>query len=135
MKIAAVTDDGLSISPHFGRADTYLIVSVSDDCIVDRALRAKASHHDFQHDGSHSRHHHDHGSDRGYGKHAAEKHHRMFEPILDCQIVLARGMGMGAYQGLLQNGIRPILTDIADIETAVLAVIDGSIEDLQERLH
>jgi hypothetical protein len=32
-------------------------------------------------------------------------------------------------------GIRPILTDIADIEIAVQAVMDGSIEDHVERLH
>jgi hypothetical protein len=36
---------------------------------------------------------------------------------------------------LQQNGIRPILTDIADIDTAMEAVIEGSIEDHPERLH
>ena len=59
----------------------------------------------------------------------------MFEAIPDCEIVLARGMGQGAHQGLEQRGIRPILTDIADIETAAQAVIDGTIENRPERLH
>ena len=59
----------------------------------------------------------------------------MFEAIPDCEMVLARGMGQGAYQGLQQKGIQPILTDIADIDTAVEAVIDDSIEDHPERLH
>jgi predicted Fe-Mo cluster-binding NifX family protein len=59
----------------------------------------------------------------------------MFEAIPDCQVLLARGMGQGAYQGLQQIGIRPILTDIANIDTAVEAVIDGNIEDRPERLH
>jgi predicted Fe-Mo cluster-binding NifX family protein len=44
-------------------------------------------------------------------------------------------MGQGAYQGLQQIGIRPVLTDIANIDTAVEAVIYGSIEDRPERLH
>jgi predicted Fe-Mo cluster-binding NifX family protein len=59
----------------------------------------------------------------------------MFETITDCQIVLARGMGQGAYAGLEQMNVRPILTEIKEIETAVQAVIDGTIENHPERLH
>jgi predicted Fe-Mo cluster-binding NifX family protein len=135
MKIAAVTDDEKTISPHFGRATKYVVLTVDDDQIIARELREKAGHRDFKHEGSHNHEHHDHAHGRGYGKRAEEKHKRMFEAILDCQVLLARGMGRGAYQGLHQNGIRPILTDIAGIDTAALAVIDGSIEDHTERLH
>jgi predicted Fe-Mo cluster-binding NifX family protein len=59
----------------------------------------------------------------------------MFAAITDCQVVLARGMGQGAYNGIQQMGIRPILTDIAEIETAVQAIMDGSIVNHSERLH
>jgi predicted Fe-Mo cluster-binding NifX family protein len=59
----------------------------------------------------------------------------MFENISDCQVLLARGMGQGAYLGLQEMGIRPILTEIADIDIAVQAVMDDSIEDHPERLH
>ena len=59
----------------------------------------------------------------------------MFATINDCQILLARGMGQGAYNGLQQMGIQPIITDIPEIEKAVQAVIDESIEDHPERLH
>jgi predicted Fe-Mo cluster-binding NifX family protein len=59
----------------------------------------------------------------------------MFDTITDCQIVLARGMGQGAYMGLEQMGVRPILTEIKMIDEAVQAVVDGSIEDHPERLH
>ena len=44
-------------------------------------------------------------------------------------------MGQGAYNGLQQMGIQPIITDIPEIEKAVQAVIDESIEDHPERLH
>ena len=137
MKIAAVTDDEKTISPHFGRAIKYVILEVDDGHIMTREVRDKASHRDFQQEASHGREQHQHDSSRGrgYGKQAEEKHRRMFEAIPDCQILLARGMGKGAYKGLQQLGIHPILTDIGDIDTAVEAVIDGSSEDRPERLH
>jgi len=145
MKIAAVTDDADprsgTISAHFGRATKYLVVTVEDGQITDSELRDKANHHDFHQEESG----HDHlliqpagykeSPGHGHGRHSAEKHKRMFETITDCQIVLARGMGQGAYTGLEQMGIRPILTEIKEISPAVQAVIDGTIEDHPERLH
>ncbi|MCA9951565.1 MAG: hypothetical protein KDE48_18070 [Anaerolineales bacterium] len=55
--------------------------------------------------------------------------------ITDCDVLLARGMGQGAYAGLVQMNITPILTDITDVETAVVAVIQNKIVDHPERLH
>lgn len=135
MKIAAATDDGKHVSAHFGRARQYAVFTVEDSRVVAKELRRKADHDDFQQEGHEHHDGHDHAHGHGMGRHSAEKHQRMFEAIPDCQYVLARGMGQGAYQGLEQVGIRPILTDIAEIETAVLAVIDGTIEDDPERLH
>jgi predicted Fe-Mo cluster-binding NifX family protein len=134
-KIAAVTDDGFKISPHFGRASKYVVMTVEGDLISNREVRDKAGHREFQAEEPHRHEHHDDPRGRGYGRHSAEKHQRMFESIKDCQVVLARGMGQGAYRGLQEMGIRPILTDILDIEVAVQAVMDDSIEDHPERLH
>lgn len=134
-RIAFVSDDGYTISPHFGRASKYVVMTIDGDLITQREVRAKVGHRDFQQEGSHKHQHHDDPRGRGFGRHSAEKHQRMFENILDCQILLARGMGQGAYRGLQEAGIRPILTDIADIDIAVQAVMDGSIEDHPERLH
>lgn len=135
-KIAAVTDDGKTISAHFGRATKYAVLTVENGNVVARELRGKAGHHDFQHEGTHDHEHeHNAGQGRGFGQHSAEKHQRMFETIRDCQMVLARGMGQGAYQGLQQSGIQPIVTEIHEIDAAVQAVIDGTIEDRPERLH
>lgn len=138
VKIAAVTDDNRTISAHFGRATKYQVITVKDGYIVAREQREKASHRDFQREGLHGQHEHGHEENpqgRGFGKHSAEKHQRMFAAINDCQVLLTRGMGRGAYNGLQQMDIRPILTDISDIEKAVAAVMDGSIEDLTDRLH
>ena len=136
MKIAAVTDDNQTISQHFGRAMNYSVLTIDDGKIVARELREKANHQDFQREGLEGQHQHlDNPRGRGFGRHSEEKHQRMFATIKDCQILLARGMGQGAYNGLQQMGIQPIITDIPEIEKAVQAVIDESIEDHPERLH
>ena len=136
MKIAIVTDDNETISAHFGRATNYAVITIEEGAIVSNELRDKVGHRDFQLEGLEGQH--QHRSDprgRGFGRHSEEKHQRMFATINDCQIVLARGMGQGAYNGLQQIGIEPILTDIRDIESAVQAVVDGSIENNLKRLH
>lgn len=136
MNIAAVTDDGKTISPHFGRATSYAVYTVEDGQIITQELRDKIGHRQFQAEGLEGHHqHHDDPRGRGFGRHSQEKHQRMFAAITDCEVLLARGMGQGAYLGLQQAGIRPIITDIPEIERAVQAVMDGSIKDHSERLH
>ncbi len=136
MKIAIVTDDGITISQHFGRASKYAVYTVEDSIILERELRDKIGHRQFAQEEVEQEHQHQ-GDARGhgYGSHAEDKHQRMFANIQDCEIVIACGMGRGAYQGMLQAGLKPIVTDIADIETAVKSVMDGSIVDHPEVLH
>ena len=106
MKIAAVTDDAKSISAHFGRATKYAVITLEDGRITGYELREKVGHREFQQEGSHNHEHHDHAHGHGMGMHSAGKHRRMFEAIPDCQILLARGMGQGAYNGLQEIGER-----------------------------
>ena len=47
MKIAIVTDDGKTISRHFGRATHYLVVTAEDGKIIERELREKLGHQHF----------------------------------------------------------------------------------------
>ncbi len=47
MKIAAITDDGKTISQHFGRAAHYLVATVEDGKIVNREMRDKLGHAHF----------------------------------------------------------------------------------------
>lgn len=129
INIAAVTDDGTTISQHFGRAKFYEVLFVENGKVIKRERREKLGHNNF----ANEEHHHDehHGSDG----HSHSKHVSMAEAIKDCQVLLARGMGNGAYQSLLQLNIRPILTDIKNIDDAVQAVINGSIIDHTEKSH
>jgi predicted Fe-Mo cluster-binding NifX family protein len=130
MKIAVVTDDGITISSHFGRAQFYEVLSVENGTVVKRERRPKAGHHTFAHSD-----HHEHGGSHGFDAVSVNKHNQMAETIKDCQVVLARGMGNGAYQGMLQNNIKPIVTDIRTIDEAAHAVISGTIIDHTEKLH
>jgi predicted Fe-Mo cluster-binding NifX family protein len=136
MRIAAVTDDGKTISLHFGRATMYAVFTVEDGQIVAQELRDKVGHRQFLAEGLEGHHqHHEDSRGRGFGNHSESKHQRMFSTITDCEVLLARGMGRGAYLGLQQLDIRPIVTEIPEIDLAIQAVLDGSIEDHTERLH
>jgi predicted Fe-Mo cluster-binding NifX family protein len=141
MKIAVITDDGITISRHFGRAPHYMVVTVENWEITARELRDKLGHVNFK-DENHEHHDHIsghqghvHESGHGFGQDAHDKHLRMAESIRDCEAVLCRGMGAGAYHSMQQAGIRPVVTDIEDIEEAVLAYANGQIVDQIEKLH
>ena len=45
MKIAIVTEDGETISQHFGRAPYYMVYTVENGQITSREKRNKAGHH------------------------------------------------------------------------------------------
>jgi predicted Fe-Mo cluster-binding NifX family protein len=144
MKIAVVTDDGQTISAHFGRASHFLVATLDEGQITGRELRAKTGHQDFVHlengETGHELHHdhengHEQGHEHGRGAGAQDRHARMFATVADCSVVLARGMGMGAYEGLQAAGIRPIVTTVAGIDDALEAFVEDRLEDHPEKLH
>lgn len=132
IKIAAVSDDGQTISQHFGRAKYYTVLTIEDGKIVAREQRQKMGHAQFA--GEENAEEQD---PRGHGFSSAEqdRHSRMAEAVRDCQILLARGMGSGAYYSMEQVGIRPVITEIANIDEAALEAASGTIVDHKEKLH
>jgi predicted Fe-Mo cluster-binding NifX family protein len=130
MKIAVVTDDHATICAHFGRAQYYEIFTIEQGKIIHREFIQKPSHNQFANEP-----HDEPGYTHGEGPLARGRHARMLEPILTCQVLIARGMGGGAHNNLVEAGIQPILTDISDIEQAVQAYLDGKLKDHPERLH
>lgn len=134
MKIAAVSEDGVTISQHFGRAPIYVVVTVEDGKIVLHETRDKMGHAQFggeTHDEAHG------GDPRGHGFDLAaqNRHAQTAAAIMDCEVLLARGMGAGAYESMKQTNIRPVVTDISNIDQAVQAYIEGRLVDHTERLH
>lgn len=132
MKIATITEDGKTISQHFGRAPYYLVLTVEDGRIVDRDLREKLGHAHFANE--------PHelgppGQPHGTDPAAQSRHARMAQSIADCEALLCGGMGMGAYQSMQDLGIRPVVTDIESIDEAAMAYFEGRIVDQIDRLH
>ncbi|MFN3741054.1 MAG: NifB/NifX family molybdenum-iron cluster-binding protein [Anaerolineales bacterium] len=132
IKIAAVSDDGQTISQHFGRAKFYIVLTVEDGKITAREQREKMGHAHFA-----GEQHAEEKDPRGHGFAPAEqnRHFQMAEAIRDCQFLLARGMGAGAYTNMAQVGIQPVITDIASIDEAALQAAQGVIVDHKEKLH
>lgn len=130
-KIAAITDDGNTISQHFGRAQYYLVATFENGQITGRELRPKLGHAHFA-----SQHAEEQpGQPHGHDAASHNKHLQMAAAIADCEALLCRGMGMGAYESMKVCGIRPIVTDIAAIEDALLAYTNDQIVDHVEKLH
>jgi predicted Fe-Mo cluster-binding NifX family protein len=112
MKIAAVTDNGTTISSHFGKASEYIVAIVEDGNVIRQERRNKLPL----------------SAD-------IDPHAHAVTVISDCDIVLARGMGRAMYDALQQANIRPILTKVAPITTAVTACIEGRLKDHPELVH
>jgi len=131
MKIAVITDDGKTISQHFGRAPYYQVMTVENGQITNRELREKLGHSHF----ANEPHEEIPGQPHGFSPAAQDRHTRMTEAIADCQALLCGGMGAGAYRSVQERGITPFVTDIIKIDEAVTAYLNGTIVDLTERLH
>ncbi len=132
MKIAAITEDETTISQHFGRAPLYVVVTVEEGRVVNKETRDKTGHHTFaanQHPETAP------GERHGYDAGAQTRHASMAETISDCQVLLAGGMGWGAYESMKSRNIEPVVTDVENIDEAVNLYLAGKLPNLMERLH
>lgn len=131
MKLAAITEDETSISQHFGRAPLYVVITVEDGKIISKETRDKTGHHTF------AAHHSDlaPGERHGYDAGAQTRHTSMVGTIADCQVLIAGGMGWGAYESLKSLNIQPIVTDVVTIDEATKLYLEGKLPNLMERLH
>lgn len=131
MKIAFITEDGKTISQHFGRAPFYLVIEVKEGLVLDQEMRDKLGHRQFTEEGDH----HAHGTDQGMDAASLDKHNRMAQAIQDCDVLICGGMGMGAYQSMQSFGITPHVTQLTSIDEALQAFLTGDLRDETDRLH
>lgn len=134
MRIAVVTDDGKTISQHFGRAPYYAVLTVEEGRITGQEMRDKLGHAQFAAEEQAGPHRED-PRGHGFGPDSHGRHMRMAQAIADCQVLLAGGMGWGAQESLRQAGIRVVMTDIRDIQAAVRAYLDGTLVERTDLLH
>jgi len=132
MKIAVITNDGKTISQHFGRAPYYLVVTIEEGKVIHTEMREKMGHRHFvSQQEEHEQGSAEHGMDAG----SHRKHSSMAETISDCVALICGGMGRGAYESMRQLNIKPIVTDLSEIDLAVQAFIKGELIDHTELLH
>jgi predicted Fe-Mo cluster-binding NifX family protein len=132
MKIAVISEDGATISQHFGRAPLYVVATVEDGKVVGKENRDKAGHHTFgggQHPETAP------GERHGYDEGAQSRHAQMAQSIDDCQVLIAGGMGWGAFDSMKSRGIETIITDVSDIDEAIKLYLQGNLPNLMEKLH
>ncbi len=125
--IAIATDDGTTVSSHFGRTRFYEVLNFSDGKITKRERREKAGHHSF----TQAESEHDHDSAEAHD----HRHQTMVSPILDCQAVIVRGMGQGAVEHLRRSNLLPVLTGLLTIEEVIGAIAAGSLDNDPRRIH
>jgi predicted Fe-Mo cluster-binding NifX family protein len=147
MKIAFATNDERTITQHFGRAQYYLVATIRDGKVTERETREKPAHGKHQGHGHSHDHEHEHGDNvvqlqdikphRGHGKgqRPGHGHANMVRPVADCDMVVARGMGQGAYNALQSANLEAVLTEVVLIEDALQAYLDEKLAHHPEKLH
>ena len=123
MKVAFPTDDGKTISPHFGRAPYYLIAVFEEGSEAHFEQREKTHHGADERGGHHEEHNHN------------RDHSDMFASLSDCQVLIAGGMGQPAHSHALSMGLQVILPAEKDIENALTLFQRGELKSDPRRIH
>lgn len=131
MQIAVITEDGSTVSQHFGRATEYVVFTVEDGKVTKREKREKAGHNNFAEQHTEE----DTGQKHGYDAGSQAKHESMAQAIADCDMLIVGGMGWGAYESMKEHNIEPIITDVENIEETVALYLKDKLPNLMERLH
>jgi predicted Fe-Mo cluster-binding NifX family protein len=118
VKIAAVTNDGITITGHFGMAEYYRIIGIEAGKVTTQEQRPKP-HHALHPDYVQAEHH---------------EHQDMFAPIRDCQVLLCGGMRTPAYEKAEAIGLQVIMTS-GRIDEAVQAYLNGTVINDPRRIH
>ncbi len=99
MKIAVASNDGVSVSEHFGRTNRFVVFEVANSMIVDEEQRNGIPLQDAL------------GvceSRQGLNRATID-----YSPIIaaldDCQVVLCRGMGWRAAAAMVRGGLNPLV--------------------------
>lgn len=105
MKIAVASEDGKTISLHFGRAKGFVIIEVENSEIKSISFVPNSEPCE------------NHKCDEYHGEHNSRgsKHERILKNLEGVDIVIARGMGGAIYEELKRAGKQVFVTDQRDI--------------------
>jgi predicted Fe-Mo cluster-binding NifX family protein len=134
MKIAIASDDGKTISAHTGRCRYFVFYDVSEgkaerlevkENVFTPHMRGQGGQPEPQmlRDGKGP-----HGTGMGGGGgHAA-----LLEALEGAEVFIARGMGPRLIQAFTSHGIRPIMTELSEVDAAAQQFAEGNLESLDK---
>lgn len=119
MNIAVASDDGVSISEHFGRSQCFIVFEVEGNEIREQTVRKNAftAHAKGECQGGHHDHSHTHS------------HADIVTALRDCQAVLGHGMEWRAAEEMEKHGIKCfVVEDSCTPSEAVEQYIAGELK-------
>ncbi|HEX7319275.1 MAG TPA: NifB/NifX family molybdenum-iron cluster-binding protein [bacterium] len=118
MKIAIASDDGKTISSHFGRTRGFVIFEIEGMEIKKQEYRDNT----FT------------GHARGLegSNHSFDRHAPILEALSDCGVVISHGMGRRIYDDLSNAKIEAFITEIEDVENALKLFLNGNLVNRPE---
>jgi predicted Fe-Mo cluster-binding NifX family protein len=123
MRIAVPTNDGVSISEHFGRSAAFLIFEIENGQI--KSLHSKSNG---------ARHSHAQGAcDHHSADHKPHSHAGILAALEGCDIVICGGMGQKAAEALRSCGTQILVAPPASAEDTVVAYLAGKLTPQTER--
>ena len=115
-RVAVATNDGESISSHFGRSAAFIVFDADERGAVRSEVRQNL-HACGEHTGC--GHGHDHATNAG--------HAGLLSLLQDCCAVIAGGMGRRAAEELHSHGVDTVMVDVAlTPRDAVLTYLSGA---------
>ena len=118
MKIAVPTNDGFSVSEHFGRSAGFLVFEIQDGRIVARETRANTMQHTHGQGGPHAE------------AEGAHSHTAILAALAGCDVVICAGMGWRAAEALKEGGVGTVIrTGPGPAEERVAAYLAGNLRD------
>ncbi len=122
MKIAIPSNDGKTVSKHFGRSEGFIIVEIEDNKIINKAYKKN----DFTGHAQGLSHEH---TAHGHGHHS---HEGIFKALGDCSVVIAGGMGQKLYKDFQEKKVMTYLTNESDIDSVLEQFINGQLESTDQ---
>jgi predicted Fe-Mo cluster-binding NifX family protein len=121
MQIAVPTNDGVSISAHFGKSSGFLVFEVKDGRVTALGMRPNGGCHPHQE--------HEHAC-QGHEQGAHSDHHAgIVSTLAGCDLVLCGGIGARAVEALTSGGIRPVfVNETGSAAEIVQAYVVGTLQ-------
>ena len=133
MKIAIASENGTTISKHFGKATQYVIINIEDGKILSREIRPKIAH--LHPDCSKHKQCTCECRNQSCEASVYDRHRTMIINILDCSVLLTGGMGWGVREMLTSRKIKPVITKCENLEDAVKLYLMDNYPHTMENLN